>query len=178
MHRDLFDGCRVGDWHSGFSGGTAKFIIHFPLQNLPTSQSLHGSILFWTEKRSAEVYRWGRSRAKHESLMIQIEGEDLIRHLEVDSLVNFQPKDLFFLHPIRAPPMTANRKVLLLDLVQEGVPDPETTINYSVHSKLWRKLAELLGWTPSFGQVEGAKTGSELVREFVLDLVAYVITPP
>ena len=172
LHRDLFDGCRVGDWDSGFSGGTAKFIIHFP----PTSQSQHRSILFWTEKRSAEANRFGRSRAKHESLMIQIEGEDLIRHLEVDTLVDFQPKDLFFLHPIRAPPMTANRRVMLIDLVQEGAPEQKTTIHYSVHSKLLRKLAELLGWTPSYGQVEGEKTGSELAREFVLGLVAQVTT--
>ena len=159
------------DWNS------TKSILHFPLRASAANQSLNGTLLFWKEELNLFTYRDGN--AMHESVMIQIEGEDLILHLDVDAFEESQPKDLFFRHAIQASPTsTPNKRMLTLWMEEEGVAEEESKISFSAPTGLWRKLAELLGWTPTFEMSEEEKTEvPELACKFVLGLVTRVATP-
>jgi len=158
-----FGGYAGGPEKSGFEGFSTKFILHLPCSTTPaTLHSVKGSLLFWKEERVSRS-----DQDSHHSVMLQITGEDLIRHLDVAALEEPQAKDLNFLHFLGGQPSARKPDASLLvlemdEFIGEDFFPPQMAMP---NGETWNKLADLLGvsWTPK--------------KKFVLELVKLVAHP-
>ena len=133
----------AGGEYSGFNGSSTKFVIHLPLENTsPSTAVVHGTLIFSLESRWAYSYN---GTSEHESVAVQIEGEELIRYLDMDAIEKIQSLltvELLFLREKK----TAGR-VCVLEIA-ENVTEAEVERTFTAPEVTWKRLAELLRCPP------------------------------
>ena len=134
-------GANAGGEYSGFTCTSTKVIIHLPLEKeTPSSEEVHGTLIFSLEDR------WGYSysgSSEHQSVTAQIEGEELIRYLDMDAIEKVQSPivKLFFLERKSAG------RVCVLE-IEENVTEAEVERTFTAPEVTWKRLAELLRCPP------------------------------